>query len=231
MAACIPVSEERIRAEVYLGNVLIARTPFVKSFNVSKSRSQVSNTFNVTLEIIAGSAFPLGQNLSIRAGTRGNLKTIFTGIIEGTQAQPAFGKPSYFSLTLSGRGVLSNLENKKFSRRLKSDGQGLFCTINSGSANRPQAYTSLDKSSAFGNQIVRSNYPNPARTGHGENSPFIKAPDVFSASQGVGGLPSQVAGKPTGGDGPGQTTGTGLTVHDHSTLETGGPAFGVYSAD
>ena len=195
---------------------------------MSKARSQISNTFSATFDVQAGITFPLGAKLVIKAGLRGNLKTIFTGIIETTQASPSFGKPSYFTLQMTGRGVLSGLENKKFSRRLKSDGQGLFAVITGGSANRPKAYTSLDKKRKAGNNLSRVSSPNPANA-TGENSPYVKF--VGNADQASGGTAARLAGRPSGGDKSNGGEGTGFKVHDHSDLDNGGPAFAVYSSD
>ncbi len=226
MTACVPITQEKIRAEIWMGSMLLASTPFVKSFSVSKSRNQISHTFNVTFEMVAGLSFPLGENLEIRAGTKGNLKTVFTGMIESSSAQPAFGKPSYFSVVLAGRGVLSNLENKRFSRRLRSAGQGLFCSITGTAGNRPSAYWNLDKRVNSGNQQAIASHPNPAAA-TGEHSPFIKHPDG-GGNQATGGTAAEIAGSVQGGEGD---SSGGLTVHTHESLDEGGPAFAVYSAD
>lgn len=228
MASCVPITEEKVRAEIWMGDVLLAKTPFVQNFNVNKSRSQISSTFSTTFELLGGTVFPLGEKLVIKAGTRGNLKTIMVGIIETTQVSPVFGKPSYFSITLGGRGVLSVLENKKFSRRLKSSGQGVFCLIKGGSGNRPQAYYSLDKTVSSGNHTIISNSPNPATRG-GEQSPLVVNKESGS-NQATGGYTSRLARQPQGGDS--QAGGQGsFRTHTHENEEQGGPAFGVYSAD
>ena len=229
MPACIPLIQEKIRAEVWMGSTLLARTPFVTNFSINQSRNQNSTTFSVTFEMIAGTSFPLGAQLIIKAGFKGALKTRLTGIIETTTAQPALGKPTYFSVTLGGRGVLSDLENKKFSRRLKSSGQGLFCLITSDTSadNRPEAYYSLSKKIFSGNHTTTSDTPNPAKRG-GSNSPFIVHVSQRS-DQSAGGLAKKLAGKPGGGD---ESRGQGASVvHTHEDLDQGGPSFAVYSAD
>lgn len=228
MAACVPVTNEKIRAEILMGNTVLARTPFVSSFNVNESRTQESLTFSVTFEMIGGTPFPLGEKLVIRAGTKGNLKTIMTGTIESTTAQPSFGKPNYFSVTLGGRGVLSALSNKTFSRRLKSAGQGIFCLITGGSANRPSGFHTLDKNVASGNHQAPVTHPNPAKK-TGEHSPFIVYQES-SNNQAAGGLVGRLAGRPTGAD-EGTGGGGGFRPHTHENLDEGGPAFGTYSVD
>lgn len=225
MVSCLPVTSEKIRAELWMGPTLVTKTPFIKSFSVNKSRNQTSNTFNVSFELLAGFSFPLGEMLTIKAGTRGNLKSIFTGMIEGTSVQPAFGKPSYLSVSLNGRGVLSKLENKRFSRRLRADGQGLYCMI-TGSVNRPSTLVSIDNKVSAGNRTIKTDSPNPAA--RGENSPLI----IYSntkASPASGGTLRDVAGRTSGGGGTG--SGGDFRPHTHEDLDSGGPAFGVYSSD
>lgn len=229
MPACIPITEEKIRAELWLGDsTLLAKTPFISDFTVSKSRGQLTDTCSITFEMIAGTSFSAGQRLSIKAGTKGNLKTIFTGSIVSTKVSPSFGKPSYFSINLGAEGVLSALENKKFSRRLKSDGQGMFCLIQSGSANRPSSVTSLSRQHSSGNRTTVNSSPNPATLGgeHSQLTQYSSAGALFSE----GGAAARLAGKPSGS--PDANTGSGgLGVHTHENEDQGGPAFGVYSAD
>jgi hypothetical protein len=231
MVSCIPITQEQIRAEVWMGDTLLAKTPFINSFNVSKGRGQLSGTFNVTFEMIAGTQFPIGQRLVIKAGTKGNLKSIYTGFIETTKISPAHAKPSYFSVNLGGQGVLSQLENKKFTRRLKSDGQGMFCLITGGSSNRPSSVMSLDRTHSSGNRTATNLSPNPA-TGGGEQSQWTKYVGGAGEGGATGSAASRLATKPSGGpDANAGSSGSGLGVHTHEDLDNGGPAFGVYSAD
>lgn len=225
--SCLTVTEEKIRAIVSLGGVEF-RTPYVKSFNVNKSRGQISNTFNVTLEVLAGTSFSLGQPVVIRAGLRGSEKKIFTGVVEGTSVRPVYGKPSYFSLTVQGSGVLSVLENKTFSRRLSSTGQGLFCLITGGNEQHAEKFYSLSKRVDSGNHTVVSSSPSPTG-GEGDQSPLI-IHESSTASKADGGIAGQIAGKPASGGSEG-TSGDGFRSHTHEDMTEGGPSFGVYSAD
>lgn len=226
---CIPIIQEKVRAEFYMGDTLIAKTPFIKSFSVNESRSSITGGFNITFEIMAGTQFPLLANITLKAGLRGSLNTIFTGIIESTNFQPCFGKPSYFTVQLSGRGILSQLENKKFSRRLKTDGQGMYCMITGGSSNRPTDYNSLAKPASSGNVSRLVSNPSPQQ-GAGEHSPFIKMRSAGDADGASGGSFAKAAHEPKGTDSLGTGTG-GLVEHTHESLEQGGPAFAVYSSD
>ena len=227
VASCIPLTEEKVRAEVYMGNTLLAKTPYVLSFSVNKSRN-APFTFTVQLELNSAVTFPLGEKITIMAGTRGNLKKVMTGEIRETRVDPSFGKPSYFQLTLNGTGILSTLENKRFSRRLRSDGQGMYCLITAGPSNRPQAFYALDAPQQAGPREVALPGYNPA----------------FKSVSEVGGLvvynsgPASVFDKNTAAGiatpnrqgGGGGSDGT-VPVHPHKDLDTGGPAWGVYSAD
>jgi hypothetical protein len=229
MAFCIPLVEEKIRAELWFGNNIVAKTPYILSFNVQKSRTQTSNTFNITVEILAGVSFPLNGKIMIKAGLRGNLKDIFTGVIKQVRSEPSFGKPNYYKLTISGEGILADLEGKKFTRRLRTDGQGLFCLITGGPSNRPDAGYALDGSKTAGNrQFLSPSYDPTKKAGAGENSPLIVNPTSNSSgvrsTTAAGGLavePKDSSNKDS----------SGLTIHTHEDMAQGGPAFGVFSAD
>lgn len=226
---CLPVTNEKVRAEVWMGDTLIAQTPFVRNFNVQKSRGQVSNTFSVVLEVLAGTQFQQGEKLQIRAGTRGNLKAIFTGSIESTKVSPSIGKPSYYLLTWGGRGVLSELENKTFSRRLQNTGQGMFCLITSGPTNAVDRFYSPDKTVKSGNHTVVYPSPSPSKK-KGEHSPLIiHQSDRQRVSE--GGEIGRIAEKPSGASDLGTGSGDGFREHTHEDLTEGGPAFGVFSSD
>lgn len=229
MAACVPITEEKIRAEFWMGDTLIAKTPYILSFNVNKSRTQTSNTFSITMELLAGITFPLGENIRIRAGVRGNLQDIFSGKIEQTRVEPSFGKPSYFRVSLSGSGVLADLEGKTFTRRLRTDGQGLYCLITGGPSNRPDAYNSLDVRKDSGNrQWLGASFDPLKQFSAAEHSPLIVN---SGAVGGKGGATNIGAAATEPKDSQSRTTGTGFRVHTHESLDEGGPAFGTYSAD
>jgi len=227
MVACVPATQEKIRAEVWMGSTKIAETPFIQSFSVNESRSQITNTFTVTLEAMGDIKFPLREKLIIKAGTVGNLRTIMTGTIESTTVKPSFGKPTYFLFILGGKGVLSALKNKKFSRRLKSSGQGVFCLITGGKKLVEAGFT-LTKNVKSGNHKFTGKSPDPARN-KGEESPLNVHNSVF-ANQARGGAAAQFA-SPDGGGSDGGRGGGGFRPHTHENVEEGGPAFAVYSSD
>jgi hypothetical protein len=227
MAVCLPITTEKIRAEVYMGDSLIAKTPFVSSFNIQEARSQISATCSVTLVVEAGTIFPLGEQFIVKAGTRGNLVTRFTGEIEQTSVKPDFGRPSYFNITLSCRGVLSVLEGKTFSRRLPPNSEGVYCMITEASSNTVDKFKALDKPIKSGNHTFILESPNPA-SGKGENSGLIVHNKSGTESTGKGGFTGSLASPPKTADNSGAGS---LGIHDHSDLDNGGPAFGVYSSD
>lgn len=223
---CIPVVNEKIRAEVWLGNTLLAKTPFVRSFNVQKSRSQISTTFSLSLEIMGGKSLPLGQKITIKAGLRDNLKDIFTGEIETTSVKPSFGKPSYFLISLNGRGVLSILEGKTFSRRLPANSEGIYCKITGGSSNAVDSFKTLDKRVESGNRTITLPTPSLSK-GTGENSPLI-VHNAKGTAEHVAGPVGRLTSQPSSAGEDKGETGEGLGIHDHSSMAKGGPAFATY---
>lgn len=108
-----------VRATVTVGG-LICSTPYVVSFNVNRARGQIS-TFSATLKVQYGQiASAVGGNVTIDAGPRGSERRIFTGICRSSNITPCRDDPAYVMLTISGEDILSELKNKKITRRCKS---------------------------------------------------------------------------------------------------------------
>lgn len=116
----------KIRAVIVVGELRFT-TPSdtsdgqVISFNINKSRSQIS-TFSASVKVKYKSIINRLTNgkVSIMAGVEGNLNTIFTGYIKRASITPCWEDPAYVSLNMDGSDVLSNLEGKKFSRRCRA---------------------------------------------------------------------------------------------------------------
>lgn len=110
----------KVRARITIGS-LVTETPFIRSFNVTKTRGQIS-TFTAVLKIPYTSISNniRGSNVVIQAGTDGNLKQIFTGMVRQAKISPCFDDPHYVDINVSGNDVLAHLQNKKFTRRCRS---------------------------------------------------------------------------------------------------------------
>jgi hypothetical protein len=121
----------KIRAKINIGNSLIVETPFIQSFNVRKSRGQLS-TFDASLKVeynqISGSN--VGGMVSISAGGNGTMKEIYSGILKKSTISPCWDDPGYVILNISGTDVLSKLEGKKYTRRCRAS-KSSWVTINS----------------------------------------------------------------------------------------------------
>ena len=108
-----------VRARVSVGG-LIAETPFVTSFNVNRSRGQIS-TFSATIKVHYGQlGNAVGGDVVIEAGPEGSINKIFTGICRSSNITPCRDDPAYILLTISGNDILSELQGKKITRRCKS---------------------------------------------------------------------------------------------------------------
>lgn len=108
-----------VRATVNIGGMAV-KTPFVTSFNVNRSRGQ-SATFSATLKVHYNSiANAVGGDVTISAGPAGSENLIFTGICRSSNVTPCRDDPAYILLTVSGNDILSELQNKKITRRCKS---------------------------------------------------------------------------------------------------------------
>ncbi len=108
-----------VRATVRVGGLSVS-TPFVTSFNVNRSRGQVS-TFSATLKVhYSHISNAVGGDITISAGPAGAETKIFTGICRSSNVTPCRDDPAYVLLTISGNDILSELKNKKITRRCKS---------------------------------------------------------------------------------------------------------------
>lgn len=107
----------KIRAEVSIGSLQVV-TPYIQSFNVRKTRNQLSSfdmSLKVSYDAISGSN--TGGDVVIRAGTDSNLKTIYTGIVKNITVSPCWDDPGFVILNASGTDILSLLEHKQYTRR------------------------------------------------------------------------------------------------------------------
>lgn len=226
---CGNIELEQIRARVVINDSVIFETPDVLSFSVNKSRSSNIGTFSVTIEAPSNTSFgtPTGTNgrIQIFAGTKLSYLTkgpVFTGRIRSMRPQPTPGKPNYFTLSLQGDDIMAQLQNKRFSRRLPTDGPGLFVVITGVDGPQPTTLTwTIDKKTRSGTSTYTDlKPPTSNREEHNSKTYYRDTKDGAWLSQ-FGDTPVP---EPTGG----QAGSGGLNVHDHSTLSKGGPAFGVY---
>lgn len=110
------ITPVKIRAKIEIGSLSIV-TPYILSFNVTRSRGQVS-TFSASLKVSHRDTVGdiTGDTVEISAG-EGTPKKIFTGMVKKATMTPCFDDPDYVVLNLSGADVLCLLEGKKYTRR------------------------------------------------------------------------------------------------------------------
>jgi hypothetical protein len=216
---CLPIVIEKIRARIVINNYIV-ETPYVKSFNVTKSRASLTNTFSASIEI------PINANLgdigngyvAIFSGTKENYlnEPIFTGVIKQTTINPLIGKPNYILLNFSGSDVTYKLENKRFSRRLQREGPGLFVTIEGSKGERPTAIWSIDKPIKDGKNVYTATSPLPSDKGQHNtlrkveenSSTTVKSSEAISNNRNAGNT---------------------IPVHSHDSMNTGGSSFGRFA--
>lgn len=109
----------KVRATISIGSTSVS-TPYIQSFNVTKSRGQPS-TFSAAVKIRAGavSGSITGGGVVIKAGTASGKDTIFTGFVERASTQPCWDDPNYVILNLAGSDALKFLQGKKYTRRCR----------------------------------------------------------------------------------------------------------------
>ena len=125
--------KEEIRARITIGaatSSLVYETPNILSFSVSRSRTQPSATFSAQIEVSANDNLSVGTDIVIEAGTRNNIRKIFTGSIKGVTVNPHWDKANVYIVSLDGSDALSELEGKRYSRRQKCLGLAKMAIIN-----------------------------------------------------------------------------------------------------
>ena len=118
----------KIRAKVSIGNLSVV-TPYILSFNVTKTRGAVS-TFSASLKVKSFSfnSTLSGKPVEISAGEGSPSNLIFTGMVKKATVTPCWDDPSYVILNISGEDALAYLRGKKYTRRCRST-QSSWTTI------------------------------------------------------------------------------------------------------
>ncbi|HEC64590.1 MAG TPA: hypothetical protein ENI23_04800 [bacterium] len=124
------ISREEIRAEIDISGTTFS-TPAIKSFSVSKSRQSLSAQFSASIEVSPDDFTEVGGDVVIRAGLKGQLKTIFTGVIRNASAKPSWEDAFKVILNISGNDRMYILDDKKFSRRALNEGLAPWASITS----------------------------------------------------------------------------------------------------
>ncbi|HEC66289.1 MAG TPA: hypothetical protein ENI23_13450 [bacterium] len=215
---CVGIELEKVRATIKFGGVEV-KTPFVKSYTINRSRTRPTVTFGASIEIRAGTTFVPGTDLEIFAGLQNDEKLRFTGMIRTITTSPSPDKAGYWMLNMQGADRFIELENKKFSRRLKGKGFSMFASIDGGPENRPSVGFSTDKTMRGGKHTYVSSTPKPDTPDHSKVNHMPKR------GQGKHGNYGKISNVPGSQD----ADGTNPNLHDHSALSKGGPSFGVFS--
>jgi len=114
----MPIDKVKIRARIEVGRFNV-ETPYILSFNVNRTRGQVS-TFDARLKIADGEIADMtGGPVKIYAGTDYPRNRIFTGIVKKATISPCFDDPHFVLVNISGADALSLLQNKKYTRRCR----------------------------------------------------------------------------------------------------------------
>ncbi len=154
MVTCANITLEKIRAKISFGT-LVFETPDVLSFSVNRSRSALAASFNCTLEVPATTVFPVDQEISIEAGTVGNLRQIFTGQVLQITINPSLEDAASYQVNMSGQDKFHELEGKTFSRRQRTRGPSTFAAITNVVSKSPQKGISLElRKQSGGSQTI-----------------------------------------------------------------------------
>jgi len=118
----VTLDKQAVRAEISIGDLFTVKTPNVVSFSVRRARSQMCATFQTSIKVdvdeLDTSMDLLDKGITIKAGLKDSIKTIFTGKIYSCVVNPVKTDASKVMLNLVGKDVLSRLEGQKINRRV-----------------------------------------------------------------------------------------------------------------
>lgn len=120
------IEEIKVRAEVIVGT-LTTSTPYVLSFSVTRNRGS-HGTMSASLKVLGANVGQASGQVTVRAGVRDSLETIFTGDIRKITISPCWEDPSFVILNIEAADVLARLTDTNFSRRQVSE-DAIFATI------------------------------------------------------------------------------------------------------
>ncbi|MHA1409734.1 MAG: hypothetical protein ACTSQY_05430 [Candidatus Odinarchaeia archaeon] len=154
----VTMERQAVRATISFGDITV-ETPDVVSFNVRRARGQMCATFTASVKILStrlsDSRDVLDAELVIKAGFKGNERTIFTGKIFKATVNPIRTDASKVMLSLSGKDVLHVMEGQKINRRVKTYRDG----------EKPPERWGLINNITKDNSIMRASLP-PKVTSH-----------------------------------------------------------------
>jgi hypothetical protein len=118
----VTLDKQSVRAEISIGDLGTIETPNVVSFSVRRARNQMCASFQASIKVNAdglkSSIDILDEGIIIKAGTKGHLRTIFTGKVSSCVINPVRTDASKVMLNLAGKDILSRLEGQKINRRI-----------------------------------------------------------------------------------------------------------------
>ena len=181
----VTLDKQPVRAEISIGNLGTISTPNVVSFSVRRARNQMCATFQTSVKVdsdeLRSSIDILDEGVIIKAGIKGNLKTIFTGKVSSCSMNPIRTDASKVMLNLSGKDVLSRLEGQKINRRVTTYRDG----------NTPPGRVGYITSILRENIPIRQNFPtktytsDPAVVNDLPAERIIKTIDAYIESRGL----------------------------------------------
>lgn len=191
--ACIPITLERIRARIEIGENYFVTTGTdpeaagdIMSFSISSGRNQSVSTFRCQLSVKISSNVlddidyvnnNLGQPIVVYAGvgeqSDRNLPRLFTGFVTSITQDPHWDDARKFLLSVSGEDVFALMKFNKYSRRFKSQDDA-FAVITGGKRREGGRMTQLRRVPAgkAGVDFIASGSNTSM-----DHSPLIKTPD------------------------------------------------------
>jgi len=217
------VEVQSVRAEVEIGNVIL-KTPYVKSFSVTRQRGVLWASASMSLELPRDSDnIASGDNIKIHAIVDGSSKLLFIGYIESLDVTPSMSKYGGIMLNITAYDKLYKLRLLKVNRRIQTSPGDVWCAITGVTRKVGESTSSRFEPLAWSVKTVVSS----KAKGDPNYDPLDKKSkdELSSTKKGEVNVPT---GEP-GDSSPGGTyPDSDIPAHSHSDWAHGGPAIGIF---
>lgn len=120
---------QSVRATITIGSAEF-KTPYVKSFNVTRQRGSIWASASASLELPKDSNLDfVGGLITITVIVDGTSKLLFTGYVDKVDVTPSQSRYSSTMINISAYDLLYRLHNLKVSRRLQLEADKMWCAI------------------------------------------------------------------------------------------------------
>lgn len=202
---------QSVRAEITIGNTVF-KTPYVKSFNVTRQRGSFWASASASLEVSKDSGMDfVGGIITITVTVDGTSKLLFTGYVDKVDITPSQSRYSSTMISVAAYDILYGIHNLKINRRLQLGADRMWCAITS--------IVRKDTNDNVALQLKKEHMVaiNSTYGGYYDLLSTTERPVTTTKSRDIGAVNRN-----------NPDDGKYIPPHTHSSFDEGGPAIGVF---